>query len=130
GVDRVVDDDMEPGAVGRRGLGLDEDELTLLLVVLVVEAGVVDDVIAALGLAAVLVGVLDVDRAGLEAEHGCEADERQPAKDRLLAVLRAPATHAGRQIVGTLEGGQFGCSFALGWGEPGMAAVWRGWAVR
>ena len=51
-------------------------------------------------------GVLGAEglRSDLHADEDCKDDEREPAEDRGLPVARAPAAHAGRDVVGTLEG--------------------------
>ena len=108
-VDDVVDrggelriTDLEPV------LALDEHGLAGL----VGEAGGLDDLVAALGLA--VAGVLVGERLVPDhpAEHGGEDHEGEPAEDGLLAVLRAPAAgarsetlrlHSGEHLWGERE---------------------------
>ena len=64
------------------------------------EAGGVDDHVAALGLAVALRRFVDVVLADLAAEDGGQDDERDPAEDGRLAVLRTPTTGTSREVPG------------------------------
>ena len=101
GPDDVVDDGAEGGGVGRQSLALDEHELRLD--VLVGEAGALEDLVGLLGLADVRVGVVDLLGADDVADEQRGNDERKPAEDRGLPVVRAPATHPGRDVVRLLQ---------------------------
>ncbi len=65
---------------------------------------IVASVVAGMGLT-LLLATLGA-AAGIEAadDDGGD-DEREPPEDRDLPVARAPAAHAGGEVVGTLQGG-------------------------
>ena len=91
----IGDRRLERGVVRGRGAALDEHLLDLVL-----REGVVDGALGGSGLAdTALSGVLSL-RADGAADRECEKHERQPAPDRLLAMLRAPAPHPRRQVHG------------------------------
>ncbi len=80
-------------------LALDQHQLARL----VGEAGGRDDHVAALGLAAARRRLVDLVQADPAADDGGEDDEQDPAEDRGLAVLRAPATGSGGEIAGLIQ---------------------------
>ena len=89
--------------IGRlQGLGLDQDDLALLVGGLR-EAGL-DDLGRGAGLADGEVVVLEVLRADRAADDDGRDDEREPAEDRGLPVVRTPAAHAGCEVVAVLQG--------------------------
>src|SRR5438874_10457435 len=64
-------------------------------------------------LAGIDVGVLDVLRTDLAADHEGGNGEHEPSEDSDLPVACTPAAHAGRDVVRALEGGHvFVSSFA------------------
>jgi hypothetical protein len=97
---RLDDDGAERRIVDRLRLRLHEDELALLVDR---EAAVPDDVIGLAGFADVRVGVVDLVRADGHADRERDDDEREPPEDRRLAVSRAPAAHASRDVGAVLE---------------------------
>jgi hypothetical protein len=84
-----------------QGLRLHEHPFGLL--VGLVEAGGLDQLVGALGLADVEVGVLELLGADHAADHDGGDDERKPAEDRGLPVVRTPAAHPGCEVVRSLE---------------------------
>ena len=99
-----------------RALALDQH----LLAGLVGEPGGRDDHVAALGLAAARLGVVDRVQPDPPADDGGEHDEQDPADDGQLAVLRAPSTGSRREITGLI---QDLCSFKGAWG--GLPAAFQ-----
>ena len=99
----VLDGGAVAGALRALRLGLDEDLLTSRL-----REGVLDDLVGAGGVAgqALLVGG---DRLGAEAAADQRGDdhEGEPAEDRLLAMLRAPATGSRGEVL-LFHGGSLG----------------------
>ena len=100
--DDVVHDGAEGGRLRGESLALDEDDLRLRVGL---EAGVPQDVVGAVRLADVGVVLVDLLRADRLPDHQGGGHEGEPAEDRGLPVARAPAAHAGRDVVRALQGG-------------------------
>ena len=90
------------GVVRRVGLRLDEHDLALLVLDLR-EAGL-DRLRGTGGLADGVVALVEVLGADRAADEDRRDHEREPAEDRGLPVVRAPAAHAGGQVVAVLQG--------------------------
>jgi hypothetical protein len=117
----VVDGGGEAGVAAREpALALHEH----LLAGLLREAGIRDGLVGSTGLAVahVLVGeVVDADRT---ADHGGEDDEEDPAENRALAVLCAPATGAvGEVFLGHATHRRSAPGFLPGGEPPSIGAV-------
>ena len=99
----VLDRGAVPGALRTFRLGLDEDLLAGRL-----REGVLDDLVGSSGVAgqALLVGG-DRLRTEAAADEDGEDDEGEPYEDGLAAVLRAPATGAGGEVL-LFHGGSLG----------------------
>jgi hypothetical protein len=97
----VLDRCLEGRILRRQRLGLDQDDLALL-VGIVDEPGV-DDLVGLAGFADVGLVVLEV--LGSDRVADCERgdDEGEPAEDRGLPVARTPAAHAGCEIARVLQ---------------------------
>ncbi len=97
----VCDRRLEPGIAGLEGLRLDQNDLALL----VGGRGEarLDQRVGRAGLADCEVARLEVLRADGGADDDGRGDEREPAEDRGLPVVRAPAAHPGRDVVRSLE---------------------------
>jgi hypothetical protein len=99
GVGDVVDRGAERRVVDRLRGALEQDGVADGLPELVGEHRVDVARLARAGL--VRVELLGADRV---ADHERGGDERDPAEDRRLLVARAPAAHAGRDVVRLAEG--------------------------
>ncbi len=98
--DDVGDRRAEGRVVDAEALPLDEHDLRLRVDP---QAGLLEDAIAAAGLADVDVVPRDRLRSDRLADEERGHDERQPAEHGRLPVGRAPAAHPGRDVVGLPE---------------------------
>jgi hypothetical protein len=99
--DDVVDRRAERGSVHRQLRALYEHELRLRIRL---REALLEDQVGLVRLAAAVVLVLQVLGRDLHAYGKCDHHEREPTEDCCLPVTRAPATHAGRDVVRALEG--------------------------
>jgi hypothetical protein len=96
----VVDRRAEGGRVHRQLRALHEHEFRLRIRL---REALLEDQVGPVRLAGAVVLVLEVLRSYFGAEHERGDDEHEPAEDGGLPVARAPATHAGRDVVRALE---------------------------
>ena len=96
--DDVVDRGPERRIVGGAGRALHEHEL-LLGIRLGLGKALFQDLVGLVRLADVRVLHVDLFRPDLHTDRKRQSDERQPAEHCGLPVARAPAAHAGREVV-------------------------------
>ena len=97
----VFDRRTEGGILDRLARALNEHELCLGIHL---GERLLEDLVGLVCLADVRVRSVDVLRSDEVADHDCGDNECEPAEDCCLPVARAPATHAGRDVVRALQG--------------------------
>ena len=97
----VLDRRAESRILDRLARALNEHELGLRIDL---GESVLEDLVGLVRLADIRILGLDVLGSDEVADEECGNDEREPAEDRGLPVARAPAAHAGRDVVRALQG--------------------------